>query len=287
MSGELFASTLVVGLNLACFYMLIALGLTLMFGICGIVNMSHGVFYMLGAFGVFYMVTSLGHLNFFLALVLVMVIIGIIGLIMEKGILRTINWEFAPTIVITIGFAILLESVGYLVFGTIARGVPSPIEGVADIFGVRISYYRLAILPITLSLAGGLYYLIYRTRLGLAMRATEEDKMAAALQGINPNRVNSIVFFLGFALAAAAGVLMAPIYSVSPSMGAMPLLKAFMVIILGGMGSVHGAAVGALIIGLLDAFLSVTIGIDLAYLVGWGAIIVILIFKPRGLLGAY
>jgi len=108
-----------------------------------------------------------------------------------------------------------------------------------------------------------------------AMRATEEDKMAAALQGINPNRVNSIVFFLGFALAAAAGVLMAPIYSVSPSMGAMPLLKAFMVIILGGMGSVHGAAVGALIIGLLDAFLSVSIGIDLAYLVGWGAISVV------------
>jgi len=286
MTFELFLMILIIGLNLACFYLLIALGLTLMFGICGIVNMAHGVFYMASAFGLFYFCTDAG-LNFFVSLIIVMSALGLAGLLMEKFIFRPTGWDFAPTIVTTIGFLILFEGIGYLVTGPRPRGMAAPITGSVAVFSLNISYYRLVVFPVTVLITGALYYLIQRTNLGLAMRATEEDKIATALMGINPNRVNSLVFFISFVLVAVAGSLMAPVYALSPSMGTLPLLKAFMVIILGGMGSVPGAIVGSIVVGLLDAFLSVTVGTELSYIIAWLIVITILIFRPKGLFGAY
>jgi branched-chain amino acid transport system permease protein len=277
---------LIIGLNLSCFYLLIALGLTLMFGICGIVNMAHGAFYMAGAFGAFYLSVGAG-INFFWSLAIVMVGIGLIGILLERGIFRTIEWEFAPTIVVTIGFSMLLEGLGYYFVGTRPRGLSLPVTGRVQLYGINLNIYRLVIFPITIFLAGGLYYFIQKTRFGLAMRATEEDRVAAALQGINANQVNTYVFFFGFALVAAAGSLMAPVYALTPSMGTMPLVKTFMVIVLGGMGSIPGAIVGSLIIGVLDAFLSFTVGTEFCYIVTWLIVIGILIFKPKGLFGAY
>ena len=282
MSFDIIAQTLLAGLNLACFYLLMSLGLVIMFSICGIVNLAHGVFYMLGAYGVFYLLKGAG-LNFFFSTAFVMLAIGLTGILFERFIFRTIGGEFTSTIVITIGFMIALESIGYLVFGTEARGLAAPIAGFFRLSGTKVAYYRLAIFPLTAFLVLCVYGILQKTKLGLAMRASEEDRIVAELQGINPNRVNAFVFFIGFALSAAAGCLMAPVYALSPSMGTQPLTKAFMVIILGGMGSLPGLLVGSTVLGLMDAFLAMTLGTQIAYVIAWVMVITILIFRPRGI----
>lgn len=286
MTIDLFTQSVLVGLTLAAIYALMAMGMTLMFGILGIVNIAHGALYMLGAYGIYYLYSIFG-LNFYLAMVATIITIGLFGLFMERAFYRPVKGHFAPVIAITLGLMIIFESGGFLAFGFEPKGVVAPISGVSAILGVNISNYRLLVILITFFLVGGLYYLIHRTRMGINMRAVEEDKVAAVLQGVNVNRTNAFVFILGVGLAAAAGALTAPIYSVIPTMGAMPLTKTFMVIILGGMGSIPGAILGAIVVGLADSLLAVTIGVELAYIFVWVLIIVVLIFRPRGLLGAY
>lgn len=286
MTSSLFVHSVLVGMNLAAVYALMALGLTLMFGILRIVNLAHGVLYMLGAFSIFYIYDALG-LNFYLAMLATIVVLGLFGLLMERTLYRPVGGEFAPVIAITLGLMILFESGGYLVFGYQPKGTMAPVAGVSNILGVGMANYRLVVIIITVILVTGLYYLIHRTKIGRSMRAVEEDKLAAMLQGVNADRTNAIVFAMGVGLAAAAGAMIAPIYAITPPMGSLPLLKAFMVIVLGGMGSVPGAILGAIVIGLADSLLAVTVGIELAYIFAWVLIIIILVVRPRGLLGTY
>lgn len=276
----------IVGLNMAAFYVLMALGLNLMFGISGIINMVHGVVYMLGAYGVFYICQSMG-LNFFLAMLVMMASLGLVGMVVEKIFFRMIGGSFAPYVVLTLALMVLVESLAYLGFGVSARGVPAPIGGSSVIFGVSISNYRLAVIPITGVFVLGLYYLIYKTKVGTAIRVIEENKVAGELQGINVDRINALVFFLGFSLAAAAGGLISPIYALTPSMGGWPLFKAFLVIIIGGLGSVMGAVLGSLVVGLMDSLIAATLGIELAFIIEQVLVIILLIFRPKGFLGAY
>jgi branched-chain amino acid transport system permease protein len=276
----------IVGLNMAAFYVLMALGLNLMFGISGIINMVHGVVYMLGAYGVFYICQSMG-LNFFLAMLVMMASLGLVGMVVEKVFFRMIGGSFAPYVVLTLALMVLVESLAYLGFGVSARGVPAPIGGSSVIFGVSISNYRLAVIPITGVFVLGLYYLIYKTKVGTAIRVIEENKVAGELQGINVDRINALVFFLGFSLAAAAGALISPIYALTPSMGGWPLFKAFLVIIIGGLGSVMGAVLGSLVVGLMDSLIAATLGIELAFIIEQVLVIILLIFRPKGFLGAY
>jgi branched-chain amino acid transport system permease protein len=257
-----------------------------MFGILGIINIAHGVLYMVGAVGVYYLYNVLG-LNFYLAMLATIATTGVAGFLMERGFYRPLRGQFAPVIVLTVGLAIVLESTGYLTLGTQAKGVEHPIVGSATILGLQIANYRLVTIAIAAVLVGFMYYLINRTTIGRRMRAVEEDKIAAALQGINANRINALVFALGIGLAGAAGALIAPLYSIQPSMGSLPLAKAFMVIVLGGMGSVPGAILGAIVIGLADSLLGMTLGPEPAYIITWIVIIIILVIRPRGLLGAY
>lgn len=286
MSGELFSQTLLVGINLGAFYSLIALGFTLMYGIMGVLNMAHGTIYMIGAMIAFYIYGQAG-LNFFIALPLAMVMTGLFGVFVEKFLIRPSGGELLQTWLITVALWLGLQGVAYLVFGIIARGVPPPVAGTTTVLGLGISNYRLLIIGVAALLIGGVYYLIHRTKIGLAMRAVEEDKVAATMQGVNLNMLNGFVFLVGFALAGAAGVLMAPAYSISPTIGLTPLLKAFMIVALGGMGSVPGAIAGGMLLGLADSFLGVQFGASMAYILTWVMIIVILIFRPKGLMGAY
>jgi len=286
MSGELFSQTLLAGVNLGAFYVLIALGFTLMYGIMGVLNMAHGTVYMIGAMIAFYIYGQAG-LSFFIALPLAMLMTGLFGILVERVLIRPSGGELLQTWLITVALWLGLQGVAYLVFGFIARGVQPPITGTTTILGLGISNYRLLVIGVAAVLIGGVYYLIHRTKIGLAMRAVEEDKVAATIQGVNLNMLNGFVFLIGFALAAAAGVLMAPAYSVSPTIGLTPLLKAFMIVALGGMGSVPGAIVGGLLLGLADSFLGVQFGISTAYILTWVMIIIILIFRPKGLMGAY
>jgi branched-chain amino acid transport system permease protein len=261
-----------------------ALGLTLMFGMMHIINFAHGAVYMLGAFVIYYVFFQAG-VPYFAAFVIAMILLGAFGYLVERTIYRPIKGGIEPTLVALLALTTFLQAAGYPVFGQLDKHVPPVFTGTQDILGVRISVERLMIIPLAGALVVGLYLFINKTRLGGAMRAIEQDKEAASLQGVNVDRINGLAFAVGFALAAAAGALMAPIFKLDPMMGEQPLLKAFIIIILGGLGSIPGAILGGLMLGLIDSIVATALGAEPAFLLSFVFIILVLLFKPTGLFG--
>lgn len=284
MTPELLLQSTVLGLSMGAIYILMALGLTLMFGMMHIINFAHGAIYMLGAFAIYYLFAQSG-IPYIVAFVLTLLLLGGFGLIVERLIYRTLGGEIEPTLVALLALTTLLESSGYLAFGVLDKDVPTVFPGVIHATGITLSVERVAIIPIVAVMVVALHIFMQRTKTGQAMRAIEQDREAAALQGVNVNRINALAFGIGFALAAAAGALMAPVFAVSPSMGELPLLKAFIIIILGGLGSIPGAILGGVILGLIDGVLATAFGFEVAFLLSFVLIIVILLVKPQGLLG--
>jgi len=284
MTASLLVQSTVVGLSIGSIYILMALGLTLMFGMMHIINFAHGAVYMLGAFVIYYVFFQAGA-PYFAAFVLAMILLGAFGYLVERTIYRPIKGGIEPTLVALLALTTFLQAAGYPVFGQLDKHVPPVFTGTQDILGVRISVERLMIIPLAGALVVGLYLFINKTRLGGAMRAIEQDKEAASLQGVNVDRINGLAFAVGFALAAAAGALMAPIFKLDPMMGEQPLLKAFIIIILGGLGSIPGAILGGLMLGLIDSIVATALGAEPAFLLSFVFIILVLLFKPTGLFG--
>jgi branched-chain amino acid transport system permease protein len=284
MTYALLLQSTIIGLSIGSIYILMALGLTLMFGMMHIINFAHGAIYMLGAFVIYYVFFQWGA-PYFAAFVIAMVLLGAFGYLVERSVYRPIKGGIEPTLVALLALTTFLQAAGYPVFGQLDKHVPPVFEGARDILGVRISVERLMIIPLAGALVVGLYLFINKTRLGGAMRAIEQDKEAAALQGVNVHMVNGLAFGIGFALAAAAGALMAPIFKLDPMMGEQPLLKAFIIIILGGLGSIPGAILGGLMLGLIDSIVATALGAEPAFLLSFVFIILVLLFKPTGLFG--
>jgi len=284
MTFELFTQSAVIGLSIGSIYILMALGLTLMFGMMHIINFAHGAMYMLGAFVVYY-VFYLGGFPYIVAFFGAMILLGLFGFVVERLIYRPIRGGIEPTLVALLALTTLLQAAGYPLFGPLDKDVPSVFEGSYQILGTPISAERLVVIPVAAVLVLALYLFINKTRMGTAMRAIEQDKEAAALQGVNVNMVNAVAFAVGFSLAAAAGALMAPIFKLDPMMGEQPLLKAFIIIILGGLGSIPGAILGGLMLGFIDSIVATAVGVELAFLLSFLFIILLLIFKPNGLFG--
>jgi branched-chain amino acid transport system permease protein len=178
-------------------------------------------------------------------------------------------------------------NMGYVVFGLKSKSVPSVIPGVTQILGAYIAKERIMTMTFSLILAGVLYFVLQRTKLGRAMRAVQQNAEAAALQGVNINRINALGWGLATALAAAGGALLAPIFSVHPDMGYRPVCLAFIIVIVGGLGSIPGAFFGALIIGLVESFVGTLLGSEFA----WGSIfllaVLVILIRPRGLFKGY
>jgi branched-chain amino acid transport system permease protein len=284
MTASLLVQSTIVGLSIGSIYILMALGLTLMFGMMHIINFAHGAVYMLGAFVIYYVFFQAG-VPYFAAFVIAMMLLGAFGYLIERSIYRPIKGGIEPTLVALLALTTFLQAAGYPVFGQLDKHVPPVFTGTQDILGVRISVERLMIIPLAGALVIGLYLFINKTRLGGAMRAIEQDKEAASLQGVNVDRINGLAFAVGFALAAAAGALMAPIFKLDPMMGEQPLLKAFIIIILGGLGSIPGAILGGLMLGLIDSIVATALGAEPAFLLSFVFIILVLLFKPTGLFG--
>ena len=284
MTTSLLLQSTIVGVSIGSIYILMALGLTLMFGMMHIINFAHGAVYMLGAFVIYYVFFQ-GGVPYFAAFLIAMVLLGAFGYFVERSIYRPIKGGIEPTLVALLALTTFLQAAGYPVFGQLDKHVPPVFTGTQDILGVRISVERLMIIPLAGALVVGLYLFINKTRLGGAMRAIEQDKEAAALQGVNVDRINGLAFAVGFALAAAAGALMAPIFKLDPMMGEQPLLKAFIIIILGGLGSIPGAILGGLMLGLIDSIVATALGAEPAFLLSFVFIILVLLFKPTGLFG--
>jgi branched-chain amino acid transport system permease protein len=284
MTPELFVQSAIIGLSIGAIYILMALGLTLMFGMMHIINFAHGAIYMLGAFVIYY-VFHLWGLPYWWAFIIAMILLGLFGFGVERCIYRTVKGNIEPTLVALLALTTLLQAAGYPVFGPLDKNVASVFEGSYIIFGTPISAERLMIIPVAVVLVVALYLFINKTKMGAAMRSIEQDKEAAALQGVNVNVVNAVSFAVGFSLAAAAGALMAPIFKLDPMMGEQPLLKAFIIIILGGLGSIPGAILGGLILGFIDSIVATAVGVEPAFLLSFVFIIILLLFKPNGLFG--
>jgi len=272
------------GLMSGWIYILVALGLTLVLSIVGIVQLAHGEIYMVGAYIVYYFCVSMG-LNFYISLIVSILCVGLLGVVLERFFLRPFREDVEGAIISTIALILIIQTAVAAIAGVSYRDIPSPIQGVFIILGARLSWERLLTILVSIALVSVLLIFISKTKIGQAMVAVSEDREAAALQGINVNWVSSIAMFLGCALAAAAGGLTGAIFDLTPYMGSFALMKGIEVIILGGLGSIPGAIIGGLILGLVDGLVTQLLSVQMASIIGLFAIILILLFRPQGLLG--
>jgi len=285
MSIDLITQMTITGITLGLMYALIAIGLTLIFGIMRVVQYSHGELYMLGAYVLYYW-SGVWGLPYWLGLIVSAVVIFCFGVLIQILLFRPLHGKnILYSLAVSMGLIFIISSGGLLSFGTVVRGIPSVITGGTMVFGAFLTYERLVISILAALILLALWLFLQKTKMGMAMRAVSEDPDASSLQGINTFRVHYIAFGLGSALAALAGCLMGTILSIIPSMGFMATMKAFMIVIMGGLGSIPGALLGGFLIGFIDSFVTTLVSADIAYIMGFVAIFVILVFKPSGFFG--
>ena len=275
---------LAIGVLTGILYVLVALGLTLIYGILHIVNFAHGEIYMLGAMGVFYLQVVAG-LPFAVTLVLIVVGSLLLGAVVERAFFRSLRGQWLQLVVASVGISLVIQSVAWIAFGIQEKNVPSYLPGIVEVLGVRLPRERLLAAGVGLVLVAVLYLLVYRTKAGLAMRAIEEDEETARMLGVNADRVATLSVALGFVLAALAGAFVAPIYSLNPGMGLEPILMSFIIIIVGGLGSITGTVLAGLLVGVLQSVGAVMFGAEAAYGLVFVAMIAVLVLCPAGLLG--
>jgi branched-chain amino acid transport system permease protein len=272
------------GLVLGGTYALLGIGLTLIFGLMNLVNFAHGEFYTLGAYTTF-AVLALGGVSFFLAVVAALLVGAAAGALCERLLLAPLRGQsIDTTMLVMIGLWIALQNAELLGWGGVARSIPHPFPtapltlGPVGIAPLRIFVVATALVLIVLS-----WLLIHRTRLGRAMRATFQDRETAALMGVRIARIHTATFAFGSALAAAAGALLGPMFLVYPSMGDLASLKAFSVVILGGLGNLAGATLGGVVLGIAEELGAGYVSSGYRDAVGFVIIILVLLFRPSGL----
>jgi len=280
----LLAQGLAIGLLTGILYVLVALGLTLIYGILHIVNFAHGEIYMLGAMAVFYF-HVVGGLPLAPTLLAIVVLSLLFGLAIERGVFRSLRGQWLQLVVASVGISLVIQSVGWIVFGIQEKTVPTYVPGIVQFLGVRLPRERLLAAGVAIVLVAGLYVLVYRTKVGLAMRAIEEDEETARMLGVNANRVAALSVATGFVLAAVAGAFVAPIYSLNPGMGLEPILMSFLIIIVGGLGSITGTVLAGILVGVLQSVGAVLFGAEAAYGLVFAVMIAVLVVRPAGLLG--
>jgi len=284
MSLSLFGQIAFNGIVLSSIYVLLAVGFNLVWGILGIFNFAHGHFYMLGAFLTWYFISSLGF-NFYIAFIFSGVCIFVMAAIALKGVLGPLRENEFVCVISSLGLCSLIEGLVSAIFGGEARIVNLPVSGVINFGGVFLSFPRLATLLISLVVFSVFLFIVYFTNFGRALRATGSDPEIAQVQGINISRVYFITFCLGTLLAGLGGIVACHITPLMPHMGIDFSLKAFIVVVLGGLGSIPGAVVGALIIGLLESFISSLVNPMVSIIVSFMVVLLILLVKPSGLMG--
>lgn len=264
-------------------YALIALGLNFIYGILRIVQFAHGQLYMMGAFMVWLMCEGYG-LHFGPSLAIAAAMVGGASLVMERVFYRPLKGEAMSSLLMGIGLLLLLEGVFRLIFGGREHYIGRPLIGAVSFFGIEVPQVRILILGVSVALIILLFWFLGRTKMGRAMRAMAQDTDAASLQGINVNQVRPLGFAIASMLAALAGGLMLTISYVSPFIGTPMVIKGLLIIIIGGLGSLTGALAGAAALGLIDSLALTFIG-PFAALLGYLAVVIILIVRPRGIIG--
>jgi branched-chain amino acid transport system permease protein len=280
------APQVVTGLALGVAVILVALGLTIIFGLLDVINMAHGEFYALGGFAA----VALGSIGlpFWLLLFLVPLVMLPIGYIVERGLIQRVfhsGERHVTTLLLTFGFGLVMEDAFRLAFGPNPYRPETPIRGGVELAGVFVPSYRIFLIAIGALIIAGVALVVYRTRLGAMVRAAAYDRNMAASLGVPVQWVYAGAFAFGTALAGLAGVLLAPIYSVFPTMGRDFILLAFTVVIVGGMGSIAGAVVAGLFLTQVQAIASLYISPVWTDPIVFGIMVLMLIVRPQGLFG--
>ncbi|MFT4149274.1 MAG: branched-chain amino acid ABC transporter permease [Paracoccaceae bacterium] len=287
--GPFLLLALMEGTVMAAVLSLTAVGLSLVFGTMRIVNVAHGEFFMLGAVVAWFVTWHLGGpdwLNFAVALVVAPLAVGALAALADRLVLRRLDYQPEPTIVATIGLLYILQQAALELFGPDARPVPPPFTLRLQLPWFGYSGYKIFVVLAAAAILAAVWAVMTRTRAGLVMRATQIDRDTARAFGIDTDRVYALVFGLGAALAAMGAVLVVPISQAHYLMGGDPLLLSFIVVIIGGLGSIRGTLVAALVIGLSDGVISMFFTPTLAKILATLLVALVLVFRPQGLFGA-
>jgi branched-chain amino acid transport system permease protein len=292
---DYFISLTITGVVMGIIFALMALGLTLIFSILNIINFAHGEFYMLGGYAIFLLLEVFTEVPPLLMVPVAGLLVAILGIIFEIAFLRPMHEEKIErpaeyAVLITFGLSFFLLNLALALWGPYPHSPPSFIEGSVQLGPVYVSADRLVASGMSLLLLALLLLIINKTWLGKALRAVSQDKQAAAVVGINSDVMNTIAFALGVGLAAISGALLASTFSVTPDVGAVPAVRSYIIIVLGGMGSIPGSIVGALIIGLVESYGAGYFpdpSRALNYKTAYGLVIfaLVLLIRPQGLFG--
>ena len=279
-----FFEQIITGLSIGSILLLVALGLSIIYGSMGIINLAHGEFVMLGAYSAWLFQTYFG-LGLLASLVLIFVVVAAIGWIIERFVLSLLNNRPLDTILATWGVGIMLQQGVRLLVGSELRYVqlPPSLSDSMDIFGLSVSSYRVFLFVVTLALFAATWLLLNRTTMGMKLRAIMQDPSVAASFGINVRSVHGVTFAYGAGLAGLAGALVSPLKSVSPDMGTGYVVDAFMVVVLGGVQSLAGTVASAFILGELSGAIAFLQNDTVAKALVLLAIVVLIRFRPEGL----
>ncbi|HVY14323.1 MAG TPA: branched-chain amino acid ABC transporter permease [Rhodopila sp.] len=275
---------IVTGLVTGSIYMLIALGVTLLFGIMRVVNFVHGELCMLSAFAVYY-VSVLWGMPFLVGVAAAILFSAIVAVLCQKLLFKPLNYDILTCFILGVGASFAIRSATWAVVGPEPVAIPPTFPGVFVWNGVYVAKQRVFAAVLCSVLAIALAVFLRYTRPGRAMRAVEQDREAALLMGINPESVYVTVFVISAMLAAVGGAMLGTLFGADPEMGADPLLKSFIIVQIGGMGSILGTVIAGLAIGLSDSVTGTVFGGELAFIFDFAILMIFLIVRPRGLFG--
>lgn len=287
MDSTFLIQLLVNGIVLGVIYALLATGLSLIFGVLEIVNFAHGEFYMIGAMLAYFAVSTL-QLDYWSTIVVVVIVSCCIGYVLFEALLASMRGKnFERSILLTLGVSMVLQNGALFLFTATPRVVNTEYAYVnLSIGDVRVSLLRVLALVLACIAFAGLYFVLYRTRMGMAMRGVAQNRDAALMVGIRPHAISRLAVVIGIGLSGLAGAALAPVYSVHPTMGFAFVFKAFAIIIIGGLGNVSGAALAAILIGILESFVGGFLPLGYVDTTVFVFMIAILLFRPHGLFGS-
>ncbi len=281
---ESLVQSLINGIALGWIYILIAMGLSLIFGIMRILQFAHGEVYMLGAYTIYFFSVTHGF-SFFTAMLISLVMGLVLGLILERFFFRPLGGELLTTIMVALGLMIILQASVTVGFGVTPKSIPSFAPQPAEILGIMLGRDRLIAVGVSIGMILLLYLFLKKTKYGQALTASAQHPEASLLMGIDPTQMSVIAMAIGSALAAISGGLMGAIFPINPFMGGTALMKGLIIIILGGMGSLLGVVVGGMILGLIDGIAPVLAGPAAAAISPLFIVAIILVVRPQGLFG--
>jgi branched-chain amino acid transport system permease protein len=279
-----FVTATLIGISLGAQYALLALGFTLIFGILGVVNFAHGGFYVLGGYVAYWFVSAAG-LPYPLAVLGATLVTGLLGYLFELLLVERLVDDHLATLMLTLGLYLMLSTGILITFGPESPLFEFPLNGTWRAGPFYFPVANLVVLAVCLLAIGGVYALIFRTDFGRALRALADDRTVAAAQGLRPRLLFPLAFALACGLAGMTGALVTPILSLAPHVGDPVLATSFLIVILGGLGSIGGATVSAFLVGLVEAYSSVYLGGSKGALALFVLVLIILVVRPSGLFG--